>query len=95
METNTSDHVVGVACIEAGRVLVTCDKDFKSTSKRLELTKRQYLTKLHCVLLRCDETKAKARIVDALSLIEAEFSMAHASAPMKIEIFDGFIRVNR
>ena len=81
--------------MQAGHVLVTCDNDFRSQPKDLNLTKRQYRTQLNCIMLRGDPTRAKDRVIDALSIIEAEFSRAHAGAPMRIDINDVSIRINR
>jgi predicted nuclease of predicted toxin-antitoxin system len=66
MPTDTSDKVVGVACIVNGSVLVTHDNDFRQVAKRLQISQRQY-RRLHRIILRCREPNGASRLKVALS----------------------------
>ncbi len=95
MDTTTADPIIAVACAQSGHVLVSHDGDFRGVSKRLGITQRQYRTSLHRIHMRCPEPPAPQRIVDALSLIEFEWSLVQPRRPMAIEISDQAIRVWR
>jgi len=95
MPTNTEDQVIEVACSRAGHVLVTHDSDFRTTAKRLGITRRQYQHKLHRVQLRCEEPRSARRVREAMSLIEHEWACLQEGRPMVIEIRDELIRIVR
>jgi predicted nuclease of predicted toxin-antitoxin system len=97
MAPDSTDPVVAIACVESSRVLITHDKDFKAISKRLLLTKRKCRL-LHRVSLRCSEPNAAARMKEALSVIESEWSRTRASGSkmqMIVEITEVAIRIVR
>jgi len=75
MVTTTADPVIAAACSQSGHVLVSHDKDFRQTAKRLNITQRQYLNSLHRILLACPEPIGASRMTDALSLIESEWRL--------------------
>jgi predicted nuclease of predicted toxin-antitoxin system len=95
MDVKTADTIIGIACAENCQVLVSHDKDFRSTSKRLGLTQRQYQKNLHCVHMRCPEPSSAQRIRDAMSIIEFEWSLVQQDRPMVIEIHAAAIRICR
>lgn len=95
MDTRTADPVIAVACAQSGHVLVSHDSDFKAIAKRLQITQRQYHSRLHRVHMRCPEPHSAQRIADALSLIEFEWTLVREDRPMVIEISDAAIRVCR
>lgn len=66
MVENTEDPVVAAYCLEAGKVLLTHDSDFKSMRKRLLVGNR--FRNLNCVVLDCKP----ARAIDRL-----QFAMGH------------------
>lgn len=96
MPTDTSDQVVGIACIVSGRVLITHDHDFRQIAKRLQISQRQY-RRLHRIMLKCIEPNDVARLGASLSLIEAEWELLQndAERALAIEITDASIRTVR
>lgn len=97
MAQDSSDPVVAIACVESQRVLITHDKDFKTISKRLALTKRK-CRNLHRVALHCKEPNAAGRMQEALSVIEAEWKRVQSSGghhQMVVEISEVAIRIVR
>ena len=95
MERGTPDPVIAVACSRNGQVLISHDNDFRHVAKRLNITQRQYRKSLHRILLRCPEPTSSKRVMDALSLIEAEWKLIQDGQPMVIEINSGSIRTMR
>lgn len=95
MDTKTADPIIGVACADSGQVLVSHDGDFRATSKRLQITQRQYLNLLHRIQLRCPEPQSAKRIGDAMSIIESEWQLVLPERPMVIEILAGSIKICR
>jgi len=97
MPPDSPDPVVAIACAESSRVLITHDKDFKTISKRLSITKRECRL-LHRVALHCSEPNAAARMKDALSVIEGEWQRVKSNAgqhQMIVEISEVAIRIVR
>jgi predicted nuclease of predicted toxin-antitoxin system len=74
MDTITADPIIAVACSQTGNVLVSHDTDFRTLSKRLGITQRQYHNSLHRIQMRCPEPHSAQRITAALSLIEYEWT---------------------
>ena len=95
MDTDTADPVIAIACATCGQVLISHDTDFRQIAKRLRVTQRQYHTALHRIQLRCPEPRSAARIIEALSLIEAEWRLARPDRPMVIEIAEQSMRIMR
>jgi|SRR5580700_3867592 predicted nuclease of predicted toxin-antitoxin system len=95
MDTKTADPIIAVACSQTGNVLVSHDTDFRTLSKRLGITQRQYLNSLHRIQMRCPEPHSAQRITAALSLIEYEWMLLTPDRALVIEINDGSIRVFR
>src|SRR5574340_228306 len=95
MLRNTEDRVIEVACSRSGHVLVTHDRDFMATAKRLKVTRREYQTQLHRIQLRCEEPRSARRVQEAMSLIEHEWTILQPDRPMVIEIRDEVIRIVR
>lgn len=95
MDTNTADPIIYVACSRSGHVLVTHDKDFRDLSRRLKVTQRQYHNSMHRIQLSCAEPESANRIMDALSLIEAEWRLTAEGRPMVIEVTSKFIKTYR
>jgi hypothetical protein len=95
MPTDTKDPVVVVACTESARILVSHDKDFKQIAKTLSVSKKKS-KKLHRIALCCPEPAAAARIKEALSLIEWEWSRCgRGKTQLSIEITNVAIKVWR
>jgi predicted nuclease of predicted toxin-antitoxin system len=97
MAPDSADPVVAIACVESARVLITHDRDFKTISKRLTLTKRK-CRQLHRVALHCSEPHAARRMKDALSVILAEWTRVQASRgkyQMVVEVSEVAIRILR
>lgn len=95
MPPDTKDPVVAIACADSAQVLVTCDKDFKSVAKNLNLTQNAYW-KLHRVMFRCPDPRCSARIKQALALIEWEWDRGRrGKEQLIVEITDAAIRVVR
>jgi predicted nuclease of predicted toxin-antitoxin system len=95
MPTETEDPVIEVACSRSGQVLVTHDKDFRTATKRLGISRREYAHKLHRIQLRCEEPRSASRIEDTMSLIEHEWLLIRPDRPMIIEVLDEIIRIVR
>lgn len=86
MATDTADPIIAVACSQTGHVLVSHDGDFRDLSKRLQISQREYRTKLHRILLKCSEPRAAARMEEAINLIEHEWQLITPDRPMVIEV---------
>lgn len=95
MDCRTADPIIGVACAEGGHVLVSHDNDFRATSKRLQITQRQYQRSLHRIQLRCPEPRSAKRVRDAMAIIELEWRLVTPTRPMVIEINAGSIKICR
>lgn len=95
MATTTADPIIAVACSQSGHVLVSHDNDFRQISKRLNITQRQYHQSLHRIYLACPEPNSAKRILEALSLIEAEWRLIKEGRPMVIDLRDQSIRTSR
>lgn len=95
MDIKTADPIIAVACAEKCQVLVSHDTDFRSASKRLGITQRQYQKNLHRVHLRCPEPDSANRIIVAMSIIESEWALIQPDRPMIIEIHSQSIRIER
>lgn len=96
MLPDTKDPLVALACANGGHVLVTHDTDFRAISARLNIRQKQFQLLLHRVELKCLEPSAAVRLRDAMTLIEAEWKIAHAtSAPMIIQLYETSIRIQR
>lgn len=95
MATRTADPIIAIACSRSGHVLVSHDKDFREIAKRLQITQRQYRSKLHRVQLSCFEPKSAIRIKESLSLIEFEWQLMDGQRQMVIEIRNSCIRTER
>lgn len=80
MPTNSSDPVVAVAAIEAGRILVSWDKDFNHQ----RFTKPRFAG-LSRIAFACPEPTAAIRLSAIMDIVE--FAAARASGtPVKIRI---------
>ncbi len=86
LDADTVDPIIAVACERSGQVLVTHDTDFRQAAKLLKITQRQYQNSLHRIMLRCPEPDSARRILEGLSLIEAEWELAVPERAMVIEI---------
>jgi predicted nuclease of predicted toxin-antitoxin system len=95
MDVTTPDPIIAVACAENSHVLISHDRDFRSTSKRFGLTQRQYRKSLHRIHLRCPEPMSARRMRDAMSIIEFEWLLVQPDRPMVIELHDLSIRIFR
>lgn len=97
MAPDSSDPVVAIACVESSRVLISHDKDFKSISKRLSLTKRK-CRQLHRIALHCKEPNAARRMKEAMTVIESEWERVcsgNGKYQMIIEVSEVSIRIMR
>jgi hypothetical protein len=95
MDVRTVDPIIAVACAEQCQVLVSHDTDFRSASKRLGITQRQYQKNLHRVHLRCPEPESAKRIMVAMPIIEFEWALVLPDRPLVIEIHSQSIRIER
>lgn len=96
MATDSRDPLVALACTNAGQVLVTHDRDFRDLVKRLQVTKRQYRSKLHRVQLMCDEPLSAQRLQECIKLVESEWKIANERRkPLIVELYNHFIRIYR
>ena len=86
MATETADTIIAAACSHSGHVLISHDNDFRSLAKRLEITQRTYMQKLHRIQLRCSPPNAATRVKEAMSMIENEWGLITPNRPMVIEI---------
>ena len=95
MLTDTKDPIIAIACEKSGHVLITHDKDFRSSARRFGLTQKQYQGALHRVLMQCHEPESASRFTSALTLIEHEWKFASAVRPLNIEVRTHSIRTIR
>lgn len=94
--TGSIDDLVASAALANNAILVAHDKDMKTSARRNKVSHERY-KKLSLLQLRCRETQAAARVVQALSLIETEWAWAEEKAARRlfIEIGDSRISINR
>lgn len=95
MVQNTKDPVIAFACSRAGHVLVTHDKDFRATAKRLNITQRQYRAELHRIIMRCRFPQGVKRLTEYMETIETEWRDQKPGRPLFIELFDKTIKIWR
>jgi predicted nuclease of predicted toxin-antitoxin system len=90
MPTDSADPVVAEAAMQAGRVLVSWDKDFNH--QRFMKPRFSALSRL---AFSCLETEAVARLKIHISLIEAEVRLIRTGKPMRIRIGSDKIQIGR
>lgn len=73
--TDATDIVVALASAENDAILISFDKDFRVIASRFAVSNRR-LRKLSRIHLRCRESDAAKRVLQAMSLIEAEWTIA-------------------
>lgn len=95
MDTTALDSEIAMDCVDRGDVLVSHDRDFRATARRLHISQREYHCSLHRIQLRCREKGASARVREAMSLIEAEWQLTRADRPMVVEIMGSAIKTLR
>lgn len=93
---DTPDPLVAAAAEMQGAILVSIDSDFKKLAPRANLGQRRF-QRLSRIALTCGEPQAAARMKQAISLIELEWSIAQQSRDprMIIEIGRTVIRTLR
>jgi predicted nuclease of predicted toxin-antitoxin system len=93
---DSPDPLVAAVAEANGAILVSLDTDFKTLAPRAHAGKARFRT-LSRIGVRCSEPQAAARISEALSLIEHEWSVAQAKPDkrMIVEIMTTAIRTIR
>jgi hypothetical protein len=90
------DILVALASAANDAVLVTFDRDHKAIASRFSVSNRR-LRKLSRIDLRCTEPQAANRVEAGLTLIEAEWVLAHEANDRRlfIEIQSGAFKTVR
>jgi predicted nuclease of predicted toxin-antitoxin system len=90
--TGASDELVCALAEARGAILVALDGDMRALARRHGVGRRRYRA-LGLVKLSCRETRAAARVVEALSLVEHEWSVGALRSDRRIfiEIGDAVI----
>jgi hypothetical protein len=83
---DSPDPLIASVSEEVGAILVSCDRDFKRISPRIPVGQRTRYRKLSRISLECDETRAAARLIAAMSFIEAEWEIAQSSSDKRMHI---------
>jgi predicted nuclease of predicted toxin-antitoxin system len=86
LPVDAPDQLIAAVGDEDGLILVTADKDFKQIASRIPRGARTRFRRLSRISLQCNEPQAAARVEVAMTLIEAEFSIAQNSPDKRIFI---------
>lgn len=96
LPTDSSDDLVAATALAAAEILVTHDTDFRIGPEKMgaKLKKHPGLSVVH---LACAEPAAAARLKDAMSLLEHEWTYAHmrGAGVLRVEIGTLTIRIAR
>lgn len=90
---NSPDPLVAAVAEANGAILVSLDTDFRKIANRAGIGQKRFKT-LSRIGLRCRESRAAARLTEAMSLIEHEWAYCRENGDGRLfmEIGDNFIR---
>lgn len=94
--TGSPDQLVCAVAEANDAILLALDGDMRQLAQRHGVGRLRF-RRLSLIKLSCRETRATARIEDAMSLIEHEWAVSAAQSDRRIfiEIGDSFIRTHR
>lgn len=96
LPVDASDDLVAATALAASEILVTHDQHFRISPEKLGTMLKRH-PGLSVIHLACAEPAAAARLKDAMSLLEHEWTHAHTrgSGVMRVEIRSLLIRIAR